>query len=269
MQFLKLSDSLGVGNTKNDQYLPLDQFSSCILVGVTGVGKTTLKARLLEKYNFYPLPGRRALTDKIILPLVLPKDKIHKPVHDRCRRFAYTKAFRDLHPGGMGYVLSQIKIKMQSPSKPVLFDGLRGVDEVRYAACAMPSAFFIVLTVPDHLRIKRLLVRQDSFDHAEDGTALDPAWFEKIVSPGQCRELFDYVHKHGIPETKLYKKTRIVIKEKDNYDQEATRRFLMETVPDRTFAMDSSKHSPNEIIAAIDKHLQRTAMGHCKDNGKN
>jgi len=257
MEFLKLSDTIGAGNTKNPQYRPMKQFLSCILVGVTGVGKTTLKNKLLEKYSFYPLPGRRTLTNRIILPLMQQNHGAMEPVNDRSKRFAYTKAYRKLHPGGMGYVLSKIRIKTLSSSTPVLFDGLRGVQEVKYAARALPSAFFIVLTAPDHLRIKRLINRQDKFDQAKGpDTILDKAEFEKICSSHHQAKLFDHVHKHGISKASLHEKARIVIKEKENYDQETTTCFLTETIPDRTFSLDSSQHSPGEIVAAIDKYLQ-------------
>ncbi|MCP3941783.1 MAG: hypothetical protein GY710_09920 [Desulfobacteraceae bacterium] len=263
MQFFKLSDTIGAGTTDNEKYRMLNQFLPCIMVGVTGVGKTTLKKKLLEKYPFYPLPGRRTLTDRIILPLMQQKNGTKGPVHDRFQRFTYTKAFRNLHPGGMGYLLSQLKIKTISPSTPVLFDGLRGLDELRYAVQTIPSAFFIVLIAPDHLRVKRLLNRQDPFDHTKDDTApLTPAEFNKIVPLDQKKALFDHVHKLGLSKALLYEKIRIVTKEKESYDQETTRRFLMENVPDRTFSIDSSQHSPGEIIAAIHNRLENFFISH-------
>lgn len=271
MQFFKLSDAIGVGDTKNNLYRPLDQFFSCILVGVTGAGKTTLKTRLLKKYRFYPLPGRRILTDRIILPLMQQNDEIHGPVNDRNKRFAYTKAFRDIHPGGMGYVLSQIKIKDVNCSTPVLFDGLRGIDEIRYAAKTILSTFFIVLTAPDHIRIKRLMSRQDPFDKIKGRiTASDVAQFEKICSSCQQEELFDYAKKIGISKAAVVEKAKIIIKEKNNYDHEAAGCFLAGTVPDRTIVIDSSKHSPQQIVTAVDMRLQnKISKGSEKDYGKN
>lgn len=271
MQFFKLSDTIGAGDIKNDQYRPLDQFFSCILVGVTGAGKTTLKTGLLKKYRFYPLPGRRTLTDRIILPLMQQNDETHGPVNDRNRRFAYTKGFREIHRGGMGYLLSRIKIKDINCSTPVLFDGLRGIDEIRYASKAILSAFFIVLTAPDHIRIKRLMSRQDPFDKIKGRiTASDVAQFEKICSSRQQKELFEYAKKIGISETALYEKAKIVIKEKKNYDPEAAGGFLSGTVPDRTIVIDSSKLSPRQIVAAVDMWLQnKIPKGSKKDDGKN
>lgn len=263
MKFFNLSDTIGAGTTDNKQYRMLTAFSTCILVGLTGAGKTTLKKKLLETYPFYLLPGRRTLTDRITLPLMQQNDGTDGPVHDRVQRFAYTKAFRDIHPGGMGYVLSQIRIKALSRSTPLLFDGLRGLDEVRYAARAIPSAFFIVLVAPDHLRIKRLLSRQDPFDCTQSGIkALTPQAVNNILSPEQAEELFAYVHRHEIPESLLNEKISIVAKEKENYFQEATVRFLMETVPDRTVSMDSSQNSPDEIIAAIHHRLHPFLISH-------
>lgn len=258
MQFFKLSDAIGAGDTKNDQYRPLDQFFSCILVGVTGAGKTTLETRLLKKYLFYPLPGRRTLTNRIILPLMQQNDNTHGPVNDRNQRFAYTKGFRDIHPGGMGYVLSQIKIKDVNHSTPILFDGLRGIDEIRYAVKAIVSAFFIVLTAPDHIRIKRLLSRQDPFDKIKGRiTASDVVQFKKICSSSQQEALFEYAKKIGVSEAAVYEKAKIMIKERENYDHEAASGFLTGTVPDRTIVIDSSKLSPQQIVATIDMRLQK------------
>jgi hypothetical protein len=271
MQFFKLSDAIGVGDTKNDQYRPLGQFFPCILVGGTGAGKTTLKTRLLKKYRFYPLPGRRTLTDRIILPLMQQNDGTHGPVNDRNQRFAYTKGFRDIHPGGMGYVLSRIKIKDANLSTPILFDGLRGIDEIKYASRAILSAFFIVLTALDHVRIKRLMSRQDPFDKIKGNiTESDMAEFKKIYSSCQQKTLFEYAKKTGLSEATLYEKATIITKERNNYDHEAASRFLVGTVPDRTIIIDSSKLSPQQIVTVVEMRLQnKISKSSKKNHGKN
>lgn len=264
MKFIKLSDTVVAGNPagnptgspNNKLYPSLDQYSLCILVGVTGVGKTTLKKKLLETYQFYSLPGRRTLTDKIILPLMQQEGE-KGPVHDRCKRFSYTKAFRTAHPGGMGVVLSQIRINPQGHSIPFLFDGLRGVDEVSYAAKALPSAFFIVLTAPDHLRVKRLLSRRDDFDRTHGNhRTLDPTLFNTICTLQQREQLIEYVKKNGIQLENLYEKVKIVVKEKQNYDQDAAKKILISKIPDRTLVMDTSKYSPQEMVAAMAGQLE-------------
>lgn len=254
MQFIKIDDALGIGDTKDMAYKKLDRFFTCILVGVTGAGKTTLKSRLLERYKFYTLPDRRILTDKVILPMM--QDDHGEPVDDRNQRFTHTKAFREKYPGGMGYLLSKTRIRDIDPLTPVLFDGLRGVNEVAYAAKSIPTSFFIVLSAPEHIRIKRLLARGDSFDRIKGRiTPRDVAAFKKICSPSQREELFEYVRQKKIPESQLYEKVKIVLKEKENYDQGAASSFIKNTISDRAIVIDSSKQSPEQIEATIHRWL--------------
>jgi hypothetical protein len=253
MQFIKIDDALGIGDTKDMAYGKLDRFFTCILVGVTGAGKTTLKSRLLERYKFYNLPDRRILTDKVILPMMQVDHGV--PV-DRNQRFTHTKAFREKYPGGMGYLLSKTRIKDIDPLTPVLFDGLRGVNEVAYAAKSIPSSFFIVLSAPEHIRIKRLLARGDSFDRIKGRiTPRDVAGFKTICSPSQRKELFEYVEQKKIPENQLYEKVKIVLKERENYDQGAASSFIKKNLSDRAILIDSSKQSPGQIEATLHRQL--------------
>lgn len=181
-------------------WTPLVVAPLTVLVGLSGVGKTTL-ARRLEEFGLYPLPDRRALTDLVILPLVTGRNP---RALDRAARFAATARFREERPGGMADVLATLSIRDMRGL--LLFDGLRGANEVEACAAAAPRARFIALTAPDEVRAARIAGRGDAFDKADD----------------------------------MEKALKIVAAEAQNYDMDATVAALRRAAPDRHLVIDTA-----------------------------
>ena len=95
-------------------------------------------------------------------------------VTDRRRRFDYTGRYRQRHPGGLAHAFSRLVLQRR-PAVPgrgavTIFDGLRGADEVSFAAQSLPLARFAVLNAPDVVRVERLLQRQDAFDQVSENS---------------------------------------------------------------------------------------------------
>ena len=64
----------------------------------------------------------------------------------------------------MGHALSRLAVDPAEAGSLLLFDGLRGFNEVQHAATYFPKAYFIVLDAPDTVRLARLLKRAVTFD---------------------------------------------------------------------------------------------------------
>ena len=92
---------------------PISQAQLLILVGVTGVGKsTTAEALNQTDYTFELLPNRRALTDQLIIATLQQQDgQPIKTVRDRALRFDFTRRYREQFPGGMAHALAQLWVK--------------------------------------------------------------------------------------------------------------------------------------------------------------
>ena len=134
-----------------------------LLVGLTGAGKSTALAALATALpGLVVLPDRRVLTDQVLLPEAQRLEGTAvSPVRDRVERFRLTARFRQEHPGGMAEVLTRELESGQRPSPAdpnawLVFDNLRGADEVAYALHHLPGARYIVLDCDPGLRIARL-----------------------------------------------------------------------------------------------------------------
>lgn len=76
--------------------VPVREVSLLVLVGLTGVGKSTL----VEALGLPRLPDRRELVDRY----VLPRYGAEPPI-PREERFRLTRRFREEFPGGVAEVL--------------------------------------------------------------------------------------------------------------------------------------------------------------------
>src|SRR3546814_4831368 len=86
------------------------------------------------------LPGRRALTDRLILPLMTGSAG---PVTDRVERFRLTAAFKERHPGGMGDLMAWLVLPPGLPPGPLLFDGLRSEENKHELQAPMRHAYAV------------------------------------------------------------------------------------------------------------------------------
>ncbi len=222
-----------------------------VLVGVTGVGKTTtLEALKNAGWQFSSLPDRRVVTDMVMIePLA------GKPISDREERFALTAKYRQLHPGGMAQAIGTLQLKLEQIQAPLVFDGLRGLEEVAYAAKTYSQARFIVLDAPDETRVERLLGRSDAFDRISSinpsGDTLEQLKNIKgiaTVFSEQQLEKFATLENHGLNASEIVAKTKIVVTERRNYNPIEARDYLLKLDSKRVLYVDNTAAKP-EIVA--------------------
>ena len=137
--------------------VPLTQTNLVILVGLSGVGKSSLSAGL----GLPALPDRREIVDRL-----LQQEFGIVPPRRREERFALTRRYRGLHPGGVAFGLLPA---MVMPQPILLFDGLRGGQEAEFALRHYLKARFLVLEAPIELRVRRIAGRGDPFDQISQG----------------------------------------------------------------------------------------------------
>ncbi len=255
-----------------------------IVVGVTGVGKTTtLSALTHQGCDFTLLPNRRVLTDHLIISQLQRRDGQAPHPVDRVTRLAYTRRYRQQYPGGMAHLLGQVQVNPSQIPTPFVFDGLRGENEVRYAAAALPHATFVVLDAPDLVRLQRLLHRGDPFDHVAltnrfttpsgsdqaETTIVEPTSGDRsfadlgipdaaqVFDAHQEATILTWVDSGQVTADELRAKLKIVVEERRNYDPQATIRALRQVAGDRTVIIDSTRQTPQQAAQLINQWLQR------------
>ena len=247
-------------HTLHNGFYPLSSLPLVVLVGVTGVGKSTTLEHLAQLRPFELLPDRRELTDAFIFG--------GEKIADRTERFRRTRAFREQHPGGMAAVLAQLTLE-QTPSCPVLFDGLRGLEEVKHAA-QFDGWRFVLLDAPDFERARRLIGRGDVFDNivsnnadvnragansvaleGEDGTLETLKALEGVYEVFTERELLE-LSQINSATWEIVSKIKIVLEERRNYDPRAARDYLLETLDfSRVIYLDTLMFSPLEVAGRL------------------
>lgn len=244
---------------------PLADLPLAILVGLTGVGKsTTLTALAQEQLGYTLLPNRRDLTDRLIIPAMQnAAGKPIEPVSDRSQRFTYTRRYREHYPGGLSHALGTLQIDPAQTGPFLLFDGLRGADEVGHAVMAFPHACFVALHAPDGVRIQRLLRRNDRFDQmapsAKLGTVTEGRTLATLGVPGaetflteaEQAVLLALVEQGETTLEELHAKMRIVIEERRNYDPNAAIDLLQSQAAGRTLVIDTSASDPQQVVAQL------------------
>lgn len=237
-------------------FQPLSELSPLILVGLTGVGKSTI-LDLLPQYGlaFTLLPNRREVTDDIIIAsLQAEAGQAPHPVKDRVERFEYTARYRDKYPGGMAHALSRLLIDPAKTESLLIFDGLRGLNEVQHAVAYFSQVRFVVLDAPDTVRLNRLLQRGDLFDTA--GSVWPPSdqslietlkavpHITNVFSADQLIQIAQASEAGKIPAEEIVQKLSIIVKERRSYDSGAARDYLINALPSsRVLLIDTSIHS--------------------------
>ncbi|MEZ4607325.1 MAG: AAA family ATPase [Deinococcales bacterium] len=214
------------------------------IVGLTGVGKsTTFKALQAAGLDFELLPNRRDLTDKVIIPQMQKAlGWAAGEVRDRVMRFELTKAYRERHPKGMAKVVKDY-LDEAKPSHPLLvFDNLRGENEVGAALELFAKSYFIMLDAPEEVRLRRILGRQDSFDQVSSQLLKDSENLPEV---------------EGISPEELKKALSIIQSEKENYDAVATAKVLKERCAEgQLLYLDTSLLSIDEVSRQIQMWLR-------------
>jgi hypothetical protein len=244
---MRLAAGINVGSVEPG-FTALRDTPLLVLVGVTGVGKsTTLEALKKTGLRLSALPDRREVTNAVIFK----GDR----VTDRAERFARTAAFRDAHPGGMAEALLQVSASLEPP---LLFDGLRGLSEVTFAAEHFPFARFVALDAPDTVRVARLLGRGDAFDrlNAESrgqratGTLellLEIEGIGAVFSKGEIERLAEL---EGETQD-IAAKVGIVVTERRHYDPKSANAFLQTLPGARVLYADTTLESAERVATRI------------------
>jgi hypothetical protein len=243
----------------SSDWRPLSELPLIILVGVTGVGKSTLLAQLTAQgFAHRMLPDRRDLTDRLIIAQMQTEaGESVAPVSDRRQRFAYTRAYREKYPGGMAHALAQLWIAAEAASERWIFDGLRGANEVTAAAAQLPAARFVLLDAPDLVRVQRLLGRNDAFDQVarNDTERTQPGYdlpeAAGLLQPAEVERLVQWAAQQAIPPDELRAKLQIVAEERRNYDPAATFDALHAHAPERLLRLDTVIHPPAALARTL------------------
>lgn len=263
--FTLLQPDVGYGVAPSPAWQPLATRPLLVLVGVTGVGKSTTLAALQHVgLAYHALPDRRELTDRLIIPTMLAaKGEPLTAITDRTQRFALTRAYRAGRPGGMSEALSTLLVDVSQTPGLLLFDGLRGANEVTHAAQALPQARFVMLDAPDIVRVIRLMDRQDPFDviaarastHAvhelQRFVDLGVEGAAALFTPQEQHILADLVSTGEATADDLRKALTIVVEERRNYDPAATRAALAANAPARTLFVDTVADTPQGVALKI------------------
>lgn len=257
--FTRLAESLGAGAPPPAGWLPLTATPLLILVGVTGVGKSTLLAEIEAAVPEHTLlPDRRDLTDRLIIAAIQQEDGLPPaPVKDRMQRFDYSRRYRQRYPGGMAHALAQLWLAPSIAPGLLIFDGLRGANEVTHAAALLPQAAFLFLDAPDRVRVRRLLGRNDAFDQvaaaptpalATDAelsfAALGIPEAGRLFTPQEEASLLSLVRSGEVSAADLCAKLQIVVEERLSYDPADTRAVLLDAAPERTLVIDTVANTP-------------------------
>jgi hypothetical protein len=249
---------------------PLSHCPLLILVGVTGVGKSsTLRELETLGVRFTLLPDRRLLTDQLIIAALRAADGLPaQAVTDRKERFDYTRRFREMHRGGMAETLPALAVDAAAVEGLLIFDGLRGANEVEAAARRLPHARFVLLDAPDAVRVVRLLGRHDPFDRVEshvtpfDGATLEAAGLageeaQRTFTPGEQRMLLELVERGAVAVQELRARVEIVLAERRNYDPVVTRAALEAYAGAHARLIDTTHQSASGAAAQIAASLRQ------------
>jgi hypothetical protein len=253
-------------------FQPLTELPTVIMVGLTGVGKSTV-LELLSKngLNFTLLPNRREITDEIIIAsLQVETGQTPYPVTDRVERFEYTARYRVKFPGGMAHALSRLVINPTQLKPLLIFDGLRGLNEVQHAVTYFPLARFIVLDAPDMTRLNRLLKREDIFDTTGAipkhnslasqnlmAALLAVPNIEAVFSEEQLHQIAKGTRFAQIPVDETIQKVSIIVKERRNYDSNTARVYLTGTLSAKQLlVVDTATQSPPSLAQRIANWLE-------------
>ncbi len=271
---MKLADfeiiepNVGVGKPVPDGWQSVTDLPMLILVGLTSVGKSaTLEALSAAGVSFDLLPDRRIITDHLVIePLLVEQGRVAAKL-TRLERYPYMLAYRERFPGGMGYAVTQLLVAPDF-GKLLVFNGLRGENEVRYALEALPKANFVVLEAPDVVRVARQLQRNDPHDRNQSGgngeqnlvgqpqtiadfAGLGVAEARNYLTFQEEQTLLELVRGGEVTAADLRDKLQILVNDHHSYNSQATKDALLALAPQRTLVVDTSLQSPERVAQAI------------------
>lgn len=276
LPFSILAPGLAIGEPAPPGWRALAKRPLLVIVGVTGVGKSTTLALLADLgLRHTLLPDRRVLTDALIISTMQAAgEQPIRPISDRKLRFEYTRRYRELHPGGMAHALAQLLVADGQLPGLLIFDGLRGDNEIEHASHLLPHAHFVMLDAPDALRVQRLLGRRDAFDQigAQDVSAADPAGALSFATLGvteaaqlfscdEQRGLLGLVAQGSVSAQEMAAKLQIVLEERRNYDPATTRMALLYCAGERSMIVDTTRQPAKAVAQMLLDQLQDWGLG--------
>lgn len=260
---------------------PIVAMPLLIMVGGMGAGKsTTVNALADAGCAFRLLPNRRTLTNLLIVAPLQREDNMPVQILDRTGRLPYIRRYRERHPAGLAHAIADLYIRLDHRDTTcnhlLVFDGLRGEEEIRYAVKALPLARFVMLDTPDIVRIERILKRRDPYDRfsSEPWTGNPSASAEEIASfaaigePGAAaifsagdeRKLMTMVREGRVSAGEMRDKLRLIVTERSLYRLEDTMAALRALAADRTHIIDTTKHSPGQVAQEIMSDLRQAGV---------
>jgi len=269
--FQQLQPGIAIGIPSEKDWVSIKNERLIIIVGLTGVGKTTMINTLTKsRLNFTLLPNRRTLTTELIIPYIAALNGKNTQKICRLERFKYTRQYQKQFPGGMSHILTKLQVNISQIHCPLIFDGLRGQNEVTYAANTLKKAKFVILDAPLLVRLKRLLNRNDAFDKitkpVEDGivmrqknlsfSALGIPEASSLFTLTEAQEIFTGIKTGMYQHTEVSQKLKILVEESINYDSEATKIALQAIAPQRTLVLDTTKFTPQQIAQKVIKYIR-------------
>jgi dephospho-CoA kinase len=203
------------------------------IVGLTGVGKSSTLNALGLPRHITLLPNRRVLTDEMIIPQV--QKQLGEPVTkvvDRLERFRLTATYREMFPGGMVHALSEFLASQTELTGELMFDNIRGLQEVQAASETFREPRFIVLDAPPLVRLKRLIRRADSFDKVGAVRLENTAFLENLLDIEGIAEVIDpyavarLEAETGATDTAILDAARIIVTEQRHYSSQQASTWL-------------------------------------------
>ena len=238
--------ALYLGADAPADYLPIREIPVIIFAGLTGAGKSMAAKQMQESLDGHLLPDRRLLTDLAILPLYSDK-----AVTDRVERFQLTARFRQDHPGGMAQILVELSLAPDLGGKRILFDNLRGQNEIRYAAEHLPKAIFILAEAPPAVRLQRLLTRQDGFDAARDAGGELAGRLVGFAGETAAQSLMSQIRAGQFDPDQVSEKLTILEAEAENYPAEEMRACLEEHAQSRLILYATDHATPDDLMRSM------------------
>jgi hypothetical protein len=257
-----LGEAVGLEGEAPAHWRPATELPLLVVVGVTGVGKSTTIERLCHRLPCFLLPDRRVLADVVVFPAVQHDlGEPRRPVRDRLERFRLTARYRELHPGGMAHALSLLRVDPARVEGQLVFDGLRGVDEIRWAIAHLPRTRFLALRAPESVRLLRLLGRAEGFDYAKVPVGMRGAvsslyaavsGLDAVMSRDELASVLESPALAGVPIEEIGRKAAILTEEARNYDPEETLRLLdAELGPWRRLIVNTAVAEPDEVAEQV------------------